>query len=410
MILLLIIFIAILVLRIFDYRIQTYVLCGLLMLFYLFLNQQYIFFCISKYGLKICAIFVFLVLMTLISVIESKTRISFFYQIMLFFLFYIFFSTFYIKNGENSYHWLFLSLYKASIFLSLAGIYEGLIRENLFRDLIYSNYFAYAEHTDLYRVSLMFIHPIVYAHFVMLMLIYGFYFDKSKYKIINCTILLVNIYLTKARSIWISIAVVAVIYLIKKNILCRNKIKKRTLICLFAMPVVLLLGYYYFLDEFIVQKIWGRFIEAFSSNSYFLRISAINNLLEYFLHDNSFLRILFGNGNGAATVMMENVVSVRGIGQYSMTTTDNFYLSFLYNFGIFTIFILFLFLIGVFKRTLTTNHRLLEYIGLSLISSIIAIVFYDVFSWEIIIFLIMSQVALYNMITLNNISDKEINK
>ena len=176
------------------------------------------------------------------------------------------------------------------------------------------------------------------------------------------------------------------------------------------MPVVLLLGYYYFLDEFIVQKIWGRFIEAFSSNSYFLRISAINNLLEYFLHDNSFLRILFGNGNGAATVMMENVVSVRGIGQYSMTTTDNFYLSFLYNFGIFTIFILFLFLIGVFKRTLTTNHRLLEYIGLSLISSIIAIVFYDVFSWEIIIFLIMSQVALYNMITLNNISDKEINK
>lgn len=408
-ILLLIMFIGILVLRMFDYRVETYLLCGLLMLFYFLFNQQYIYTYIPRYGLKFFVFFAFLMIITLICVIDSKTRLSFFYQIVLFFLFYIFFSIFFMKNGESSYHWLFLPLYKGAILLSFAGIYEGIIRQNLFQNFIYSNYFAYAEHTELYRISLMFIHPIVYAHFIMIMLIYGCYFDKSKYKLINCTLLLINIYLTKARSIWVAIVLVAFIYLMKQSNIQKYKIKKGTLICLLSAPIILVFVNYTFLKKLIVQGIVGRITESFSTNSYILRVSAINNLMEYFFNDNTMLGILFGSGNGAATVMMEDVVSVQGIGQYSMTTTDNFYLSFLYNFGIITFLILLIYIFGVFKKTLVANNKMLEYIGVSLIGSIISIFFYDIFNWEVIIYLIICQIALYNMISLQ-LFDKETKK
>lgn len=396
--LLLMMFLVILILRMFDFRIQTYTICAILILVYLFINSKCMYFSIKKFGFKAILIFTFLAGITLICVIYSKTRISYFFQIVLIFSLYILFLTYYNKNGKLGYEWLYSALYKVSIIFSLVGIYEGIIRENLFDNYIYINYFAYTEHTASYRISLMFIHPIVYAHFSLIMFIYGLYYDKDKYRILSYVLLTINIYLTKSRSTWIALIIVMVIFFIKRLDIRKYRFKRKAMGTFAFLIIAFLLGNYFFVGGAIIQNIWNRFLEAFSSNSYILRISAINNLMNTFLYNNSLFGILFGNGNGAATIMMENSISVQGIGHSSMTTTDNFYLSFIYNFGIISMIILLIYIVSILKKALITCDELQEYVALSLIGSSITIFFYDVFNWELLVFIIISQISFYNIL------------
>lgn len=174
--------------------------------------------------------------------------------------------------------------------------------------------------TNDFRTFSIFAHPISYAVFLGCLWWINIYMPvKNKYirKIISI-LLLMNIYFTKSRSVWISFIISIIIYIFininfKKIELIKKKKVINLIFTIIISSIVVILASDKIWDVF--YSIYNRFItvtnDSYNDFSRIQRIGAMNNITKQMFNSNLSI-LLMGNGFGAVnTFMTKNFVVLK---------------------------------------------------------------------------------------------------
>ena len=215
--------------------------------------------------------------------------------------------------------------------------------------------------TNNYRPCSVFSHPIIWAFFIVVCLVMNRIFIKKKYYYFLQVFLLINLYFTKSRSIWIAFVLTIVIYILVngKNLLVSFFHKKRPafLYIYFAFLAAALLIYMVKFGSTLIFDIASRFGDSLSLSSTDVsnlqRVGTLNYGINYLLNLNNYKILLFGNGMGFSKIfMMEHPVIIK-----DFTTTDNMYLTIILDFGILMFALVCIFFILNLKRIIKKDSN-----------------------------------------------------
>lgn len=378
--------ILVLVLDLFKCKKNKYNILLKTNIFYLFL-----FFCIHSIISSIINIF------TGNSDVGSLIKLLSSYIIFLFLYFKI-------KIYGNRYIQNFYRLFMiVSNFFVIINIYEIITKTSMFSKFLTTDlkdFQAVFYGTQYFRTSSIFMHPIVYGLFLIVLFWCNEYLITNKYKYLLQINIIINIYFTKSRSAWLAFACVFLLYYVKKIF---NKIKnkkfKLTTKSLAIIPFIMvaIITFSIIFREHIhgvIYNITNRFIsitdDSYGDGSRIQRLGAIEVIYEG-MKEKGPLIFVFGNGiNSSREFMENNTVLISGF-----SSADNQYATFFYEFGFIglSIFIV----INIFaalefiKSKSMYNIRNLSILVLLSIS--IDIFFFDGFRWTSIAILLVTVIT-----------------
>jgi len=269
-----------------------------------------------------------------------------------------------LKHGINYiYQFLRQFLYTLNI-LSVINLYQVIFHKPILLNFLIEKYYNFqlsAIGTTEFRTISVFGHPIVCGLFFTVAFVFNFFIlqkGKPTFYIIQ-SILLVNIYSTHSRSAWLSLVITTLIMLIiqkpKLNFV-GIALKKKNLLFYYLAFCVSIVVFVVFMANFtdIKNEIIVRFGDSLSSNSKDLsnlqRTGTIKLILNNFSHSD-FINQLFGNGVGmSAYFMRHHTVAIQ-----NFLTTDNQYLTWLYEFGLFGLLVISILLCLLFLNSIRRN-------------------------------------------------------
>jgi hypothetical protein len=311
------------------------------------------------------------------------------------------------REGKKGIEDFYISLKYLGDILNIVNIYEIISKRSIFYSLINndSKYWQIAYfNTDLFRTFSVFIHPIVYSVFLVCLFWINIYLKKQNkfYRYISIILILINLYFTKSRSSWIAFFITIFIY---KSIDILTKIRskkfciKNSKILKYFVGIVLIIIFSLIFKNYIIMifdSIYSRFIiatsDSYQDGSRIQRLGTIN-LISSYMFKSGIINLMFGSGFGTVqNFMVNHTVLISGF-----TTTDNQYLSFFYEFGLFGLLTyLIVVLLAIVKLVFIDNKRSLDSLNVYIFLSIsISMFFFESYGWtDIFIILLFSMVML----------------
>lgn len=181
------------------------------------------------------------------------------------------------------------------------------------------------------RVDSFFGHPIVFGSMLLVAFWLSFYLIKNRvYRGVCIALLCIGILNSGARSSWVALLTGVFAYIVLKKRSSFTITKKRDL----AWGVVLLICAVAFLfSDYCAQAILyiaSRFFRVMDSVSATQRLGSIAYIISVMFSGWNVISMIFGHGTGSASSLMsQTTISITGF-----QTTDNQYLTFLYDYGI----------------------------------------------------------------------------
>ena len=287
----------------------------------------------------------------------------------------------YIKNG-------LIHISNIMTLINIYGIIEFINKENFLVSFINDesvksivNGFI---HTKSYRSSALFTNSIVYGSILVIIFWINIYLiQNKKLRYFNSMLILINIYATRSRSSWIAIIVTFFIYL-SFNIIKSRKIKFSYKNILFGFLGMFITVVIFNTNTFnhIINEIVGRFMELNTSSgaiSATQRLGTISKVL-WQMYNQPIIIAFLGNGFGSVHNLMKNItVDIVGF-----ITTDNQYLSILWEFGIIGSIMMLYYTMAIIVENFNLKNKVNDCIMFSIISISILMFFYEVYYWPII--------------------------
>ena len=225
---------------------------------------------------------------------------------------------------------------------SVLNLYQVIFHKPLLMNYMQLLEIGYNYHfgTSAYRTMSVFNHPIICGLFFIVAFFCNIYVLKTPFKHLFQCLLLINIYSTLARSAWIALAIVFVVYCLMnlKKIRPKSfdiKLTYRQIFGIYVsfVLVVAAVGFIGYHFESVYNGIISRFGDSLSSNttdgSNLQRTMTISLIVNHMVNGDIF-HLFFGYGLGKShEFMLSHVLLIQGFG-----TTDNQYLSWLYEFGL----------------------------------------------------------------------------
>lgn len=256
----------------------------------------------------------------------------------------------------------YLGLYIATI----GTIIYGFI--NYFEDLAFQD-----------RADSIFGHAIPYSTIIaMFLFMTNYLFDELIVKMALCVIFIVGSISTFSRSSWISILLVGFLLLFsnKRN----SKIEKKKLYRIFGVVILVLLGLAVFKNQLMVATehvghlVGNRITGTMESVSATQRLGTIG----YMIQNIGLLGFLYGHGNGQGGAFLSSTTIVLS----NFATTDNQYVSILYDFGLIGMCVTIALLVSAIK-TIWNRDKDEEMLMLasSILAASISAFFYEMLGW-----------------------------
>jgi hypothetical protein len=310
----------------------------------------------------------------------------------------------YIKEyGIQYVNKFYLCLRKFGNFIIFLNIIEIVNKKSIFYRFLKGNSMNWqtaAFGTSAFRTFSIFAHPIAYATFLMCLFWINI-FIPIKNKILKYIVIgniLVNIYFTQSRSIWIALITTILLYLC---IIISNRIKKRKLriktinilLITFGLIIIIIL-IFIFRDSInnIYYSIYLRFITAtndsYNDSSRIQRLGVMNLIINYMLN-NGLVNFLFGNGYGTVgKFLLKNSLLL------NISTTDSEYASMFYEFGfigLISYFSIIVYCIYLFFKDINNMKRLsiLIFITIAIVAD-----FSEIYGWPNIMFMMFLSLAI----------------
>ncbi len=229
------------------------------------------------------------------------------------------------------------------------GIIEYMTKVNYFDKITVGDLVGYKNE----RIYGPFRHPIIYANCMLFALIgWVCLFKKSMFQTFMILLIICNIILTGSRSSWIGLLFLCLITMYRIYRSKKLKIKKTTFILyLILIPI----GLWIFYKLGLISYVFDRTEVALSYNRDYQRTATIFYIVRNFFNG-SIDNILIGNGSHAAAEMMLKVKFEWD----NFNTTDNLYISDLYNYGLIYIAIILYYFAKTIKKFINNKMDELE--------------------------------------------------
>ena len=286
---------------------------------------------------------------------------------------------------------LLIYLRNFGIIMCFIGIIEFITKNSFFYNIILveaKNWQFNLFGTDKFRIFTMFLHPIVYAMFLLTVFWINYYYrEKNIYLFWIIQLLIVfNLYATQSRSSWIALIIIIIINKIisineKDNKIQKSR-KKHKIIAGFLIFILLVIFKERIIEIFI--NIYERFYLAFditnSEGSRIQRLGAISNILR-FCTDNIGLAFIGGGVGYNNIFMIKNPIYI------GFEYVDNQYFSLILNCGIIGLVLFFSPIIMLLINKSFRKSKINKTLFLALLSIYICIFFYEGLSWHTTLFL-----------------------
>jgi hypothetical protein len=253
-------------------------------------------------------------------------------------------------------------------------------------------------------------HPIIGGLFFVIAFLLNIYIIKSPIKYIFQIILLVNIYSTKSRSAWIALSIVIILYGIiqlKNKRVMKLSLTYKKLFYVFVSLIILFIGSIYLFSNIntLINSIMTRFGDSLTlgtnstDGSNLQRTMTISAILSN-QFNGKVIHLFFGNGlTSSVDFMLSHQMVIP-----NFNTTDNQYLTWLYDLGLLPLIVYFSILIYLIRNLFKNRSWLCELSSLGLIALSVEIFFFELFYWSEVVFLFDIFTA---YLTFNFINKKE---
>lgn len=256
------------------------------------------------------------------------------------------------------------------------------------------------------RVDSFFGHPIVFGSVLLFAFWLSFYLIKKRvYRGVCIVLLCIGIFRSGARSSWIALLMSLLVYNIIKKRSSSTGITKRDLIWgggVFVCAIIFLFSNY---CTQVILYINSRFFGVMDSVSATQRLGSIAYVISVMFSGWNVISMIFGHGTGSASSLMsQTTISIAGF-----ETTDNQYLTFLYDYGIIgTIFVvaLVIALTKSIKEEKFRSERQMLSMGI-ICGGIFTAFFYELLGWLSISTLILLFIGIFFGIK-NSIKDFQV--
>lgn len=303
-------------------------------------------------------------------------------------------------------------LYKVKIIgsvLAIIGIKQYITRSAI-TEKFFSNQNLVAQYSELSghyanRLHSIFEHYIVYGAFLICVFWLNIFLGKNKSKIkviIINSIILFNIYGTQARSTWIALGCTILLYLFINscNYFKRNtKINRKNLLY-GAISILILIIFLILFNEQVVNLI-GNIFERFNnvntvdgSIAKEQRLFIISFVVNYIAKGNM-INMFWGYGYRASEILMRSTQTLID----NFRTTDNQWISFIFDFGIMSI-VSYVFFIFISIRNIIFMKKDSEIYDIKisalfiLISNSINMFFYETFRFKSIFIIFLTGIVI----------------
>lgn len=269
------------------------------------------------------------------SIINSRIGINYILEIVLFGLITLLGILVFNRDGKKYIIEGINQIVFILLLFSFVGVVEFIIEENVFYRFVSNLREEYLWNTGTsYRISTIFIHPIPCANVYFFGLMAVFYLmRKNTYRLFCIFLFVINIFLTQSRSVWLAAILVPALYYISKYPL---NVKSLFVMIIKILAIVVVMLVMASQIDIINEILIKRFTDTDNSlNEDYSRIASIIYILNLYIHSNIF-NIIFGHGNHASSFAIEKV----DLGWKDWNTTDNLYLSDLFNFGVIYVIII----------------------------------------------------------------------
>lgn len=252
------------------------------------------------------------------------------------------------------------------------GTYELIMRYNPLIRYFQKDYISDLFGMSQYRVCNIYSHPIIYAHLLLIaFFVTLFTYKRGIAKKIILLLIGIQLLFTQTRSAWIIFAIAVMVLMLRKHKIPRKKLSKIIFTVLLTICLLLFLNYEYGFTQIIAD----RFLYLKADNvSFTQRIGSIAIIIKSYFSGNIF-QIFFGFGNRASAYLMRSItISIAGF-----STTDNQYISLIYNFGVCAL----LFLVDFFIK-LIKIRKCSDICFFTMICSVGMMFFYEGLYWPIV--------------------------
>lgn len=265
------------------------------------------------------------------------------------------------------------------------------------------NYFADLPLQD--RADSIFGHAIPYSTIIAIFLFMtNFLITKSSVKIILYVFFTLGIISTFSRSSWIAIIIVALLLLFSKK--KKNKIAKKSIIKGIVLSFIIIIGIILYRNQlqialrYINGLISNRISGTMGSVSALQRLGTIGYMIEHI----GLVGFLVGHGNGQGGEFLKQTTIVLN----NFATTDNQYISILYDFGLFGIVLVGTLFVKILK-TIWERKMGEESVMLAsvILVSYISAFFYELLGWINVAELLLILVGIYYNLEVNYSSNKK---
>ena len=261
------------------------------------------------------------------SIFNSDIKYNYVLEVVLYGLLTILGVIIYNKYGTNYILKGFKQIIYILIPLSLLGVWEFISEYNFFLNYVTEVADSMFWNKGInYRISSLFLHPIPCANAFLIGLVLTYFsLERGRFRTISILMMLVGLFLTQSRSSWIAAFLVFLLYNIQKSKNPRILMSKILKGSIFLLGVLIVALQFEVVNEILTK----RFTAADSSlNEDYQRIATWIYIYNAFINSNVF-QMLFGHGSHACSfVMLKTTLEWE-----DFNTTDNLYISDIYNFG-----------------------------------------------------------------------------
>ena len=304
-------------------------------------------------------------------------------------------------DGEK----VMIGIRNIGIALSIIGVYEFITHNGIFYSLVSNEnkqFFASSFGSGSARVRTIFLHPIicgVYSVVILTILLY--YPLKNRFgNMIAYLAVIISLVGTQSRSSILSFVIVMLLHIISnadKRYIEKDRIIFAAMVFVVVLPFIVM-SVNVILEA--IEPVTNRLIRGFtySKASNNARIAAIYNDISIYLNDYSVLEKLIGRGYGTAY----HILKLNPIFGYWNDAVDNQFITYLMDIGLIGLITNFVFIGSCFMCYLRSETAFGKAKYLSVLSMCISSFFYEMFSWEIVTFLLFLIVALPESIYRSN--------
>ena len=269
------------------------------------------------------------------------------------------------------------------IFAAIVGIRELITQKNIF----FPNY---GNPWQQYRVCSLFRHPIIYAALLMVSFFYVLYFGKKKWlKAVGLIIILIGIYASRSRSCWI--ALVFSFFIIGLATFS-HRMKKATIVRIGLILGACLAFVASPMGNKMIDSIISRFTNMSDTVEATQRMGTISYFYDLLIKEGNIVTLLLGHGeDAAAMILKQTTISIE-----NFTTTDNQYVSFLYNYGLIVLVMVIVFLFKMCMRFIqhyNSMNSMERFCLITIISQSIGAFFYEITEAKTISFVLFVLVG-----------------